>query len=224
MQEANKLSKQSNIQTNEQIIKANKQGSIREKSQDNILAAAQEEFIIQGYKGATVQAIADRASLPKANVLYYFKNKENIYHAVLERTLAMWDDAIGDIDPDNGPKVAIEKFIAAKVKLSFEHPGASKIYAMEIIQGAQHIKDFTRTYLRQWVRAKAVLFQQWIDNGEMKDVDPVHLIFLIWSSTQHYADFDNQILTVMNQADFEDKDCEKVTAFLTDIILRGCGL
>jgi len=223
-----KLTKQSNIQPNidlnEQTIKTTKQGSIREKSQDKILAAAQEEFIIHGFKGATVQAIADRAELPKANVLYYFKNKDNIYHAVLERTLAMWDEAIGDIDPDHGPAVAIEKFIASKVKLSFKEPSASKIYAMEIIQGAQHLKDFTRTYLRKWVREKAVLFQQWIDNGEMKDVDPVHLIFLIWSSTQHYADFDNQILTVMNQADFEDEDCKKVTAFLTDIILRGCGL
>jgi len=224
MKEAAKLSKQSNIQQKEHNIKATKQGSIRKKSQDKILAAAQEEFILQGYKGATVQAIADRAELPKANVLYYFKNKENIYHAVLERTLAMWDEAIGDIDPDHGPIVAIEKFIASKVQLSFKEPGASKIYAMEIIQGAQHLKDFTRTYLRQWVRAKAALFQQWIDSGEMANVDPVHLIFLIWSSTQHYADFDNQILTVMNRADFEDEDCENVTKFLTDIILRGCGL
>jgi len=224
MKEKNKLTKQTHLQQKEQNIKTTKQGSIREKSQDKILAAAQEEFIIQGYKGATVQAIADRANLPKANVLYYFKNKENIYHTVLERTLAMWDDAIGDIDPDHGPAVAIEKFIASKVQLSFKEPDASKIYAMEIIQGAQHLKDFTRTYLRKWVRDKTALFQHWIDKGEMNDVDPVHLIFLIWSTTQHYADFDNQILTVMNQADFEEEDCERVTAFLTDFILRGCGL
>ncbi|WP_441002480.1 TetR/AcrR family transcriptional regulator [Pseudocolwellia agarivorans] len=224
MKEKNKLTKQTHLQQKEQNIKTTKQGSIREKSQDKILAAAQEEFIIQGYKGATVQAIADRANLPKANVLYYFKNKENIYHTVLERTLAMWDDAIGDIDPDHGPAVAIEKFIASKVQLSFKEPDASKIYAMEIIQGAQHLKDFTRTYLRKWVREKAALFQHWIDKGEMNNVDPVHLIFLIWSTTQHYADFDNQILTVMNQADFEEEDCERVTAFLTDFILRGCGL
>lgn len=204
--------------------KSSKQGNIRAKSQDKILAAAQEEFISQGYRGATVQSIADRAGLPKANILYYFKNKENIYHAVLEQTLNMWDEGIGDIDPDNGPKVAIEKFVAAKVKMSFVNPKASKIYAMEIIQGAQHLKDFARTYLRQWVRVKAKLFQQWIDNGEMKSVDPVKLIFLIWSSTQHYADFETQVLTIMNRADYEEEDIEEVTQFLTDFILRGCGL
>jgi TetR/AcrR family transcriptional regulator len=201
-----------------------KQGKIRLKSEEKILNAAQEEFIIQGYKGASVQSIADRAQLPKANVLYYFKNKENIYHAVLELTLTMWDQGIGDIKLEDGPKKAIEKIIAAKVKMSFENPNASKIYALEIIQGAQHLKEFARTYQRKWVREKAKIFQYWIDNGEMADVNPVNLIFLIWSSTQHYADFETQILTIMNRADYEEEDTEQVTSFLTDIILRGCKL
>ena len=201
-----------------------KQGSIRARSEAIILAAAQKEFILQGFKGATVQSIADSANLPKANVLYYFKNKENIYHAVLQLTLDTWDQGIGELDINDGPVVAIEKFIASKVKMSFEHPQASKIYAMEIIQGALHLKEFSRTYLRQWVREKAKVFQVWIDSGEMKNVDPVKLIFLIWSSTQHYADFEEQILTIMNRADYEEEDVTQVTEFLTDFILRGCGL
>lgn len=201
-----------------------KVGSIRIKSKNIILDAARKEFVLQGYKGATVQSIADRANLPKANILYYFKNKENIYHAVLEQTLNMWDEGIGDIDPSEGPRVAIEKFIAAKVRMSFRYPESSKIYAMEIIQGAQHLKEYARTYQRQWVRAKAKLFQQWIDNGQMRDVDPVHLVFLIWSSTQHYADFETQILTIMNRAEYEEEDIEQVIAFLSDVIIRGCGI
>jgi TetR/AcrR family transcriptional regulator len=204
--------------------KSNKQGKIRTKSLEIILGAAQKEFIRQGYKGSTVQSIADSAGLPKANILYYFKNKENIYHAVLEQTLNMWDEGIGDILPEDGPRIAIEKFIASKVKMSFNQPEASKIYAMEVIQGAQHLKEFTRTYLRKWAREKAKLFQYWIDNGEMKNVDPLNLIFLIWSTTQHYADFETQILTVMNRADYEEDDIHHVTNFLTDFILRGCGL
>ena len=198
-----------------------KQGKIRIQSQEKILLAAQDEFITNGYKGATVQSIADQAGLPKANVLYYFKNKENIYHAVLERTLDMWDQGIGDIVYEDGPKIAIEKFVSAKVKMSFNHPKASKIYAMEIIQGAQHLKEFARTYLRKWVREKSKIFQQWIDEGRMINIEPINLIFLIWSSTQHYADFETQILTIMNRADYEEDDIEQVTQFLTQFILRG---
>lgn len=201
-----------------------KQGKIRQQSQEKILVAAQDEFITHGYKGATVQSIADLAGLPKANVLYYFKNKENIYHAVLEKTLNMWDEGIGDISYEDGPKLAIEKFIAAKVQMSFKHPKASKIYAMEIIQGAQHLKEFARTYLRQWVREKAKIFQKWVDEGRMRDVDPIKLIFLIWSTTQHYADFETQILTIMNQADYEEEDIEQVTSFLTGMVLKGLDI
>jgi len=210
--------------THEKHERIKKKGHIRVQSQHKILIAASTEFVLQGYKGATVQSIADRANLPKANILYYFKNKENIYHAVLEHTLQMWDEGIGDINTEDGPKVAIEKFIDAKVRMSFKHPEASKIYAMEIIQGAQHLKDFARTYQRKWVREKAQVFQQWIDSGEMLSVDPVHLIFLIWSATQHYGEFETQILTIMNRAYYEEEDVEQVISFLTDIILRGCGL
>lgn len=213
-----------NLMKNNTITTHSKPKKIRAISVGKILSAAQDEFILQGYKGATVQAIANNAGMPKANVLYYFKNKENIYHAVLEQTLNMWDEGIGDILLEDGPKLAIEKFVKAKITMSFTNPKASKIYAMEIIQGAQHLQDFTRTYLHQWVQKKAKIFQYWIDNGQMQPIDPVSLIFLIWSSTQHYADFDNQILTIMSRPKYKEDDIANVTNFLTDFILRGCGL
>jgi TetR/AcrR family transcriptional regulator len=209
---------------NKTITKKSKPKNIRSISIGKILRAAQDEFILQGYKGATVQAIADNAGMPKANVLYYFQNKENIYHAVLEQTLNMWDEGIGDILLEDGPVLAIEKFVKAKVTMSFTNPKASKIYAMEIIQGAQHLQDFTRIYLYEWVQKKSEIFQTWIDEGQMQSIDPVSLILLIWSSTQHYADFDNQILTIMNRADYTEDDITQVTTFLTTFILRGCGL
>ncbi len=202
----------------------NKHRQTRADNERRILKVARTEFITQGYKGATVQTIADKVNLPKANVLYYFTNKENIYLAVLEQTLAMWDKEIDHIDPNGEPKEAIEKFVAAKVRMSFKEPDASKIYALEVIQGTQHLKEYTRTYFRKWVREKAKIFQHWIDQGKMANVDPVKLIFLIWASTQHYADFESQILTIMNRADYEDSDITEVTQFLTAFILRGCNL
>lgn len=201
-----------------------KTGKIREKSIEHILNAAQQEFVIHGFKGTTIQAIADRAQLPKANIHYYFKNKDNLINAVLENILDLWDEVLGDISIDDDPKYVLEHFIRTKVKMSFTHPGPSKLFAMEIIQGAQHLKDYARTYLRKWVREKAKVFEQWIAAGKMDDVDPVHLIFLIWSSTQHYADFETQVLTIMNRGEYEDDDIEHISQFLCNVIIRGCGI
>ena len=68
----------------------------RDKHFTTILLAAQEEFATHGLKGARMQAIADRAGLPKANVHYYFKNKVSLYLAVLNNIIATWDDVFND--------------------------------------------------------------------------------------------------------------------------------
>jgi TetR/AcrR family transcriptional regulator len=58
----------------------------------------------------------------------------------------------------------------------------------------------------------------------MDPVDPAHLIFLIWSSTQHYADFETQVLTILNRAEYEEEMIDAIAEFLCQVILKGCGL
>lgn len=201
-----------------------KPGKIREKNLEQILIAAEEEFALHGYRGASTQAIADRAGLPKSNVHYYYKNKEQLYTAVLERIMELWNEVLEDVKRDDDPAEVLSTFIRKKVELSYTHPRASKLFAMEIIAGAPQVKEYIRTDMRQWFRSKTAVMEQWIEDGKMAPVDPVHLIFLIWSATQHYADFDTQILTLMNRAEYEPSDVEVISEFLIDMVLKGCGL
>lgn len=202
----------------------NKRQQIRQDNQQRILSAAEEEFGLHGYKGTTIQKIADRATLPKANVVYYFPSKENLYAAVLGRITRDWNDVFNRATADDDPAEVLDHFIRAKVRQSLENPRASRIFAMEIIQGAPHHKDYLRHYLRNWVRDRAAVIEQWIADGRMATVDPVQLIFMIWATTQHYADFETQVLTVMNRAEYEPGDVDAIGDCVSGIILRGCGL
>ncbi len=199
-------------------------GRIRERNREKILQAAEQEFAQHGYKGATIQNIAERAGLPKSNVLYYFSNKKRMYSAMFDDILARWNKVFTDIRPEDDPAVALSTFIRTKVEMSRRYPLASRLFAMEIIQGAPFLLDHLRTNMREWVRGRAEVMQQWIDDGRMAPVDPVQLIFLIWSSTQHYADFQVQILMVENKAEYEKRDFDHAADFLVEVILRGCGL
>eukprot|EP00163_Fabomonas_tropica_P030588 TRINITY_DN6997_c0_g2_i1.p3 TRINITY_DN6997_c0_g2~~TRINITY_DN6997_c0_g2_i1.p3 ORF type:complete len:230 (-),score=35.24 TRINITY_DN6997_c0_g2_i1:1051-1740(-) len=199
-------------------------GRIRERNREKILAAAEEEFASNGYKGATIQNIAERAGLPKSNVLYYFSNKTKMYSAMFDDILGRWNKVFTEIRPEDDPAEALATFIRTKVEMSRKFPLASRLFAMEIIQGAPFLMDHLRTNMREWVRGRAEVIQTWIDDGRMAQVDPVQLIFLIWSSTQHYADFQVQILMVENKAEYEKRDFDHAADFLTDVILRGCGL
>lgn len=78
--------------------------------------------------------------------------------------------------------------------------------------------------MRHWVKEKSAVIQSWIDQGKLRAVDPMHLIFMIWSTTQHYADFETQVLEVSNKRQYELEDVERITHFLQDMILTGCGL
>ena len=201
-----------------------KTGSIRTRNSQQILQAAQEEFVLHGFKGTSMQSIADRAQLPKANIHYYFKNKANLYKVVLEEIMGAWNQVLADMTSQSDPAEVLTRFIRAKMQLSYTNPNGSKIFAMEIIQGAPHLKEYISKDMRHWVREKSNVINSWIDQGKMRKVEPSYLIFMIWASTQHYADFNTQVLEVMNRREYDDQEIDNITQFLTDMILKGLDL
>ena len=68
------------------------------------------------------------------------------------------------------------------------------------------------------------VIETWVTKGLVDKVNPYHLLFLIWSSTQHYADFNVQVVAGLDKESMSDEDFEEVVASLTRIILKGCGI
>lgn len=199
-------------------------GKKRDAQLSLILAAAEEEFALRGYAGASVQAIADRAGLPKSNVQYYFKRKANLYVSVLNGIVELWNSSLSHIDPTDDPAVALDRFIREKARLAFAHPRSSRLFAMEIVSGAPHLQGYIATDMRLWVTERAKVIQSWVDAGRMHAVDPVQFIFLVWSSTQHYADFEAQTLLLMKRKKYSPTMIDEVATFLATTLLRGVGL
>ncbi len=196
----------------------------RDKHFTTILLAAQEEFATHGLKGARMQAIADRAGLPKANVHYYFQNKVSLYLAVLDNIIASWNDFFNDVSVKDDPAIALDTFIREKVRLSFEDPSASRLFANEILQGAPYLSDYMKEVLKPWVDDRAKIIQGWMNAGKMAPSDPVLLIFMIWATTQHYADFQVQVLGILDREEYDESLVIQVSDFISQTILRGCGL
>ncbi|HHJ34164.1 MAG TPA: TetR/AcrR family transcriptional regulator [Gammaproteobacteria bacterium] len=201
-----------------------KVGQTRLENQKKILEAAEVEFANHGFKGASMSNIADMAELPRANVHYYFKNKQELYLTVLMDIVTLWNDAFNQIKPEDDPKDAIQAYIRAKVMYSKKNPLASKIFANEIIHGAVHFRQYLGTEYREWIRGKHDVIQSWVDQGKMDSIDPFHLIFLIWSSTQYYAEHAIEVSTTLGKKNLTAKDFEAVVDSLSHIIIKGCGI
>ncbi len=203
--------------------KSKMDGSIGAKNKQKILVAAEKAFATYGFKGTSVQQIADEAELPKTNILYYFKSKQGLYVAMLQDIMSLWNSRFDQVTEDDDPAESLADYIADKMTMSRTHPQASKIFAMEVLNGAPYLNKFFSNEHVAWMEGRVAILNSWIAQGRMTAVDPLYLLFHIWACTQHYADFSAQITSLrgktMKRADFDE-----ATRQLVQLILSGCGL
>ena len=199
-------------------------GQIRQANELLILQAAERVFARAGFGGATMLAIAEASSLPKANVHYYFGSKEVLYRSVLAQILSDWLEPTSCITADAEPRLAIEQYIRAKMTLAKSRPDGSKVFANELLHGAPVVKTLLQTDLRDLVVSKAAVIEGWADTGRMARVNATHLFFTIWAATQTYADFDVQVCAVLGRSELSTQDHADATEHVVSLLLRGCGV
>jgi TetR/AcrR family transcriptional regulator len=169
---------------------------IQKQNRATILEAALNVFSTHGFRGATLDQIAQDAGLSKPNILYYFDGKEAIHIALLSQLLDAWLDPLRRLNAEGEPREELMRYIRRKLQMSREFPRESRLFANEIVQGAPRIEGFLSGELRALVDEKAAVLQTWMDAGKIEPLDPYHLLFSIWAMTQHYADFEAQILMI----------------------------
>lgn len=196
---------------------------IRQENERVILEAAEKVFAEAGFGGATMQLIADLAGLPKANLHYYFPTKEALYRQVVQTIFQDWLKAADIFDDASGPVEGIGAYIDAKMEISRKHPAGSKVWASEVMHRAPVIQDYLETTLVEWTDGRMAVIQRWIDEGKMDPIDPRHLLYMLWATTQHYADFGHQIETLNGGKPLSDAQWNAAKASVKSIILAGIG-
>jgi TetR/AcrR family transcriptional regulator len=198
-----------------------KRSRIQMENRALIMQAALDVFSTDGYRGATVDRIAERAGMSKTNLLYYYPSKEEIYRSAIEQTVEDWLDPFAAIDPDGDPIEELRRYITIKLEMSDRYPEASRLFANEIQRGAPLVGEFLRTRLKSLVDEKAAVIRSWIDEGKLAPVDPYHLVFTIWATTQHYADFEVQVQAVLGSQAKKTGFNEQVAHAVLSILLNG---
>lgn len=198
-----------------------KRTRIQQENERKILDAGLEVFSTYGFRGATVDQIAFLAGMTKSNLLYYFRRKEDIYLAVLNRTLNMWLTPLEALDADGDPATEITAYIDRKIEMSRDNPKASRLFAMEIIQGAPVLWDVLAGRLKRLADEKAAVIDRWIAEGRLAPLNAYHLIFMIWATTQHYADFETQIRALIGGRADDPAHFDVARQTLEQVFLNG---
>jgi len=185
-----------------------------------ILDAALRTFSHYGLHGASLDQIAQEADVSKTNLLYYFPTKEELYVQVMRELLRVWLSPLSSFSEDQDPFEALGDYLRIKLEFSRDNPEESRLFCMEILQGAPLLLAELQQPLHDRVQAKVAVIQSWIDQGKLKPIEPYHLIFSIWATTQHYADFRVQIEAVagrtLDDPAFFDETLRNLTTLLFD--------
>ena len=196
-----------------------KRTRIQREKREVILNAGLQVFSENGFRGTTLDQIAEVAGLSKPNMLYYFPNKEEIYTNILQDILEVWFIPLEEINESGDPLDQIRAYIRAKMEMSRKYPQQSRMFANEILHGAPRIATEIVDQLNSIVDKKVAIIERWIAAGKIADVNPHHLLFAVWATTQHYADFAVQIDGVLRGSD--EDPIATGTNFLEGLFMRG---
>lgn len=186
-----------------------------------VLDAALALFSRFGLHGTSVDQVAARAGVSKSNLLYYFATKEELYLCVLRDLLEVWLAPLREFSAEQDPQQAIGDYIRRKLALSRDRPDASRLFCLEIIQGAPLLRDELARELRELVGHKSAVIRAWIAAGRLAPVEPQQLLFMLWATTQHYADFAVQVEALTGQTLADPAFFEQTVANVQAVMLRG---
>jgi len=203
------------------IARTRPETRIQTEKRQRILDAALDVFSESGFRGSTIDQIADAAGMSKPNLLYYFKSKGEIHETLISRLLETWLAPLEEMDENGDPLAEIIGYIRRKIEMSRDLPRESRLFANEMLNGAPLTLSMLEGELKTLVDKKAATMKHWIRDGKIADFDPWHLIFSIWATTQHYADFDVQVRAVLGPQKAGDSRFSDAAAFLETFYLRA---
>jgi TetR/AcrR family transcriptional regulator len=188
------------------------------RKQEAILAEAERQFARYGFEGVSLDSIAAVLDLSRQNLLYHWPSKEDLYRAVLDSVMGEWMANMSAIAEADEPEAAIQTYVAVKLRFSRERPSGNAVFTREIMAGAPRYQDVLEAQVMPLLHADVARFERWADEGLIRRVDFTHLMFLIWSSTQAYADLGPQFSLFMRKPALDEGDFERARALIAGLI------
>lgn len=203
------------------VKKTGKRSQLVSAKKETILAAALDAFSQFGIHGTRLERVAELAGVSKTNLLYYYPSKEALYIAVLQQILSVWLAPLRAFREDLSPLLAIREYIRLKLEVSRDYPQASRLFCLEMLQGAPLLMGVLSGDLKALVDEKSAIISRWVDSGKLAPIDPQQLVFMIWATTQHYADFATQIAAISGKTLRDEAFFQQTVDNVQRIIIDG---
>jgi len=186
------------------------------KTKNLIFESAIKIFSKSGYRGATMDDIAENAGLAKGTLYYHFASKEEIFNFIVEEGLKILQNQVIEVQSIN--ITPIEKLIKiCRIQLTFLY-GYTDFFKIVMSQlwGNESRQDELRQKLRKYINEIETNIESAMDNGQIKKGDTELMAFQFFGSLCSSA--------IYESIHVEKIDLEDIIDSTIKFTLKGLGI
>jgi TetR/AcrR family transcriptional regulator len=201
-----------------------KSSGVDEDTRADILAAARKVFALRGFAGTSIREVAEAARVNKAMIYYHFKDKVDLYRAVLSDSF----DAMQDIwkhkifQGEATARQKIAQYIEGFIRFQHDNEDLRKILAMEFSTTgtkSENLKWIAQHYFAKNHAALVKILKAGMKSGELKKMNPLMAVVALIGMIIH--SFIYIPISPYIQKKSVDMSSEKLGAFVTQIFFSG---
>lgn len=195
-----------------------------DRTRENILAVATQEFADHGLSGARVDEIARQTRTTKRMIYYYFTSKEQLYIEVLEHAYRSIRSAEQQIDVDGlAPMAALRRLAELTFDHHEAHPEFIRLVSIENTHRAEHMRKAPAFYAVNHPVIELIerILRRGVLVGEIRSgLDPVDVHMLISSFCVFRVANRHTFETIFGRDLLDAGDRQRHRAMLGDVVAR----
>ncbi len=191
-------------------------------SNGRILVAAEELFSAHGFAAVSINDIALRAGVSKANVFHHFATKNALYLAVLRRAQRDAAAHLHSLEQDTGPLPArLASFSGKHLLRLLEQKQLSRLILRELLAiGPDRARELAENVFGENFRHFVLILRAGQQSGELRsDLDPAVMATTLLGANVFFFEAQT-LLRQFWDVDFADSP-ERFTTTLIEIVLHG---
>lgn len=152
-------------------------------TQGRIVEAARDVFLQQGFDGARMQEIADRAGINKAMLHYYFRSKKQLFDVVFTETLGMFHQMFQEVLLSDATFVEkLRMMIEKDMTVLMDHPDIPLFVISEVARNPEQMSERARgAHLSGLIEEFSRQVRSAIRKKQIRRVDPFDLLINLLS-------------------------------------------
>jgi AcrR family transcriptional regulator len=159
-----------------------------ERTRARILEAATDLFAKKGYSDTRLEEIASRVGVQRAALIYYFRNKRDLYEAVFTEGTTDLLERLGSIFATDGPPPEqIEAMVHAWVDVITERPWIARLILREIAGATATREPRFAPHARRILELVETVLEQGRKSGVFQPVDALHLASAVGGTTVFFV-------------------------------------